>query len=456
MFSFKEYFPYYKRNLKVAIPVVISQAGQITVMLADNIMVGHLGAMELAAVSFSGSLYMIGMIFGMGFTLGVTPLVGIAYGENKFRKAGLLFQNALLVNLFSTVIFMSLLFSVNLFLDRLGQEAAVVDLARPFYNIMVWSFLPQMIFFSGRQFAEGIGNTKIAMIITIFCNILNVVLNYGLIYGKLGLPEKGITGAAIATLISRIGMAVLMLFALFRLPIFNRYFIFFRKDGFNKTYLKNLFKVGGPISIQTGIEVLTFSLCGIMIGWISGVSLAANQVTQTMSSLTFMIALGVSSATTIRVSHQLGEKNYIGMRKAGFASMHLALAFMSVSAFCFIVFRNYIPYIFTSDEAVIAISSQLLVICGIYQVFDGLQVVAMAALRGMADTKVPMYISFVSYLVVCLSVGYFLAFVVGLGAVGIWWGYVVGLSLAAIWLSLRFIRKSREILLKHHELEIIN
>ena len=456
MFSFKEYLPYYRRNLKVAIPVVISQAGQITVMLADNIMVGHLGAMELAAVSFSGSLYMIGMIFGMGFTLGVTPLVGIAYGENKFRKAGLLFQNALLVNLFSTVIFMSLLFSVNLFLDRMGQEAVVVDLARPFYNIMVWSFLPQMIFFSGRQFAEGIGNTKIAMIITILCNVLNIVLNYGLIYGKLGLPEMGVTGAAIATLISRIGMAVLMLFALFRLSIFNRYFKFFRKDGFNKTYLKNLFKVGGPISIQTGTEVLTFSLCGIMIGWISGVSLAANQVTQTMSSLTFMIALGVSSATTIRVSHQLGEKNYIGMRKAGFASMHLALAFMSVSAFCFIVFRNYIPYIFTSDEAVIAISSQLFVICGIYQVFDGLQVVAMAALRGMADTKVPMYISFVSYLVVCLSVGYFLAFVVGLGAVGFWLGYVAGLSLAAVWLSLRFRRKSREILLKHHKLEIIN
>lgn len=449
MFSLiKEYLPYYKRNLKVAIPVVISQAGQVTVMLADNIMVGRLGAMELAAVSFSGSLYMIGMIFGMGFTLGVTPLVGIAYGENKFRKAGLLFQNALLINLFSTIVFMSLLFSVNLFLDRMGQEAIVVDLARPFYNIMVWSFLPQMIFFSGRQFAEGIGNTKIAMQITIFCNILNIILNYGLIYGKLGLPEMGVVGAAIATLISRIGMAILMLFALFRLTIFNRYFKFFSKNGFSKDYLKRLFKIGGPISIQTGTEVLTFSLCAIMIGWISGVSLAANQVTQTMSSLTFMIALGVSSATTIRVSHQLGEKNYIGVRKAGFASMHLALAFMSVSAFCFIAFRNYIPYIFTSDENVIYISSQLFVICGIYQIFDGLQVVAMAALRGMADTKVPMYISFVSYIVVCLSVGYFLAFVLGLGAVGIWLGYVAGLGMAAFWLSLRFRRKSRELLLK--------
>lgn len=445
MFSLKEYIPYYKRNLKVAVPVIISQAGQTTVMLADNIMVGHVGPMELAAVSFAGSVYMIGMVFGMGFTLGLTPLIGIAYGEGRFRKAGLLFQNALLINLFSTAIFMSLMFLGGAFLGRMGQEAVVVELGRPYYYIMVWSFLPQMIFFSGRQFAEGIGNTKIAMYVTIICNLLNILLNYVLIYGKWGFPEMGVTGAAVATLISRIAMAVSMVFVFFRFTLFRRYFSFFSKNGFIGKYMKQLISIGAPISLQTGMEVLTFSLCGIMIGWINGISLAANQVTQTMTSLTFMMAMGVSSATTIRVSHQLGERNYYGMRKAGFASMHLALAFMSVSAFCFIVFRNYIPLLFTSDAEVIAIASQLFIVAGIFQIFDGIQVVSMAALRGMADTKIPMFISFISYIVVCLSVGYCLAFLAGFGAVGMWLGYVAGLGLAAVWLSLRFNRKSREL-----------
>lgn len=443
MFSFKEYLPYYKRNLKVAIPVVISQAGQTTVMLADNIMVGRLGAMELAAISFVGVVYMIGMVFGMGFTFGLTPLTGVAYGEKNNKRVGELFQNSLLINLISTLFFFFILLLAGQFLDRMGQEQAVVDLARRPYYIMAWSFIPQMFFFSGRQFAEGIGNTKIAMYITIICNALNIILNYLLIYGKFGFPALGVEGAAIATLISRVLMAVGMIFVIFRFEIFNRYFKFFRRDGFHWKYIKQLIGIGAPISIQTGTEVVTFSLCGIMTGWLGGVSLAANQVTQTMTSLTFMIALGVASATTIRVSHQLGAKNYVGMRKAGFASMHLALGFMSISAICFILFRNYLPYIFTNDFEVAAIASKLFIVAGIFQLFDGLQVVSMAALRGMADTKIPMIISFVSYIIVCLSVGYVLAFVVGLGTVGVWLGYVAGLGLAAIWLSSRFNRKSK-------------
>ncbi|MDR0364796.1 MAG: MATE family efflux transporter [Bacteroidales bacterium] len=448
MFSLKEYIPYYKRNLKVAIPVVISHAGQTTVMLADNIMVGHLGAMELAAISFIGVVYMVGMIFGMGFTLGLTPLVGVAYGEKNHEKIGRLFQNSLLMNLVSTIFFASILLIAGSFLDRMGQEPIVVDIARPAYYIIAWSFIPQMIFFSGRQFAEGIGNTKIAMYVTITCNLLNIFLNYVMIYGKLGFPAWGLTGAATATLISRICMAIGMIFVIFRLDIFNRYFKFFKTGGFSWKYIKQLISIGAPISIQTGTEVLTFSLCGIMIGWINGISLAANQVTQTMVSLTFMIALGVASATTIRVSHQLGEKNYVGVRKAGFASMHLGLGFMSISALCFILFRNYIPYIFTSDPEVIAISSQLFIIAGIFQLFDGLQAVSMAALRGIADAKIPSIISFISYMIVCLSIGYCLAFIVELGAVGVWLGYIAGLGLAAIWLSLRFNKKSKNLLKK--------
>ena len=443
MFFARSYIPYYKRNLKVAIPVVISQVGQVTVMLADNIMVGWLGPMELAAVSFAGSIYVIGMVFGLGFSVGLTPLVGLAYGEDNFRKVSSFFQNSLFLNVLSTIFFMTLMFVVSNFLGHMGQEQIVVDLAYPYYNILVWSFLPQMVFFSGKHFAEGIGNTKVAMYITLGCNLLNVVLNYLLIYGKFGFPEMGVRGAAIATLISRVCMALWIIGILWSRITFRRYFMFFRKEKLSLKRIQQLVNISVPISLQIGIETLTFSLCGIMVGWVGGISLAANQVAQTMTSLTFMMALGIASATTIRVSHQLGAKNYEGARKAGFASMHLVLAFMSVAAFCFIMFRNQLPLIFNDEPELVAIASQLFIIAGIFQLFDGLQVVSMAALRGMADTKIPMIISFVSYVVVCLSVGYVLAFVAHLGAAGVWIGYIAGLSVAAIWLTLRFNRKSR-------------
>jgi len=445
MFSIREYFPYYRRNLKVAIPVVIASAGQITVTMADNIMVGWVNAMELAAMSFSGAVYSIGMVFGMGFAIGVTPLIGISYGGNDFRKAASFFQNALLLNLICAALCMALMFVIGSFFDRMGQEEAVITIARPVYRILVFSFLPQMIFFSGKQFFEGIGNTKISMYITIGCNILNITLNYLLIFGKFGCPAMGAEGAAIATLVSRSAMAVCFIAVFSLRSSFRRYFLFFSRTGFLWSRIKELIRISTPVALQIGMEMCTFSICTIMTGWVDGNSLAANQITLSMAILTFMIVLGVASATTIRVSHQLGAGNFIGARKAGFASMHLALGFMMMTGACFIIFRHQLPLLFNNEPAVVAIAAQLFIAAGIFQIFDGLQAVSIAALRGLADTAKPMFISFISYIIVCLSAGYTLAFVAGLGAVGIWMGYVVGLGMAAIWLTWRFHKKSRDI-----------
>ena len=447
MFSLvKSYIPYYRRNLKVAVPVIIASAGQITVTMADNIMVGWVNAMELAAMSFTGAVYSIGMVFGMGFAIGVTPLIGISYGGNDFRKAASFFQNALLLNLICAALCMALMFLIGSFFDRMGQEEAVITIAKPVYRMLVLSFLPQMIFFSGKQFAEGIGNTKISMYITISCNILNIILNYLLIFGKFGCPALGAYGAAIATLISRSAMAVgfIAVFALH--SSFRRYLLFFSKVGFLWSRIKELIRISTPVALQIGMEMFTFSFCTIMTGWVDGNSLAANQITLSMAMLTFIIVLGIASATTIRVSHQLGAGNLVGARKAGFASMHLALTFMMMTGACFIIFRHHLPLLFNNEPKVVAIAAQLFIAAGIFQVFDGLQAVSIAALRGLADTAKPMVISFISYIIVCLSAGYILAFVVGLGAVGIWMGYVVGLGMAAIWLALRFNKKSKNLI----------
>ena len=443
MFSLmKDYIPYYKRNLKVAIPVIIAQAGQVTVMMADNIMVGWVNAMELAAISFSGAVYSIGMVFGMGFAIGVTPLIGISYGGNDFRKAASFFQNSLLLNLICAVLCMILMLLIGNFFNHLGQEEAVTTIARPIYRMLVLSFFPQMIFFSGRQFAEGIGNTRISMYITISCNILNIILNYLLIFGKFGCPALGAYGASIATFASRLAMAVGFMLVFCFHTSFRRYFLFFSKMGFLWSRIKELIRISMPVALQIGMEMFAFSLCTIMTGWVDSNSLAANQITLSMAILTFMVVLGISSATTIRVSHQLGAGNFIGARKAGFASMHLALSFMMLTGICFIVFRNHLPLLFNDDTKVVAIAARLLIAAGIFQIFDGLQAVSMSALRGLADTAKPMFIAFVSYIIVCLSAGYTLAFIVGLGAFGVWMGYVVGLGMAAIWLALRFNKKS--------------
>jgi MATE family multidrug resistance protein len=445
----KSYSSYYKNNLRLAVPVIISHVGQTTVMMADNIMVGRLGAIELAAVSFAGAVYSIGMVFGMGFAIGATPLIGIAYGKKKIRKTASIFQHALILNILCTILCLFFMEIIRSYFGLLGQEIAVIEVAQPFYNIIVLSFIPQMIFFSAKQFAEGVGNTKIAMHITIICNILNVILNYLLIYGKFGFPELGIRGAAIATLISRIGMAVGFIIVFWFNPNFNKYLKFFNLKIFCWNDFKSLIVTSIPVSLQIGLEVLTFAFCSIMTGWINGYSLAANQIALTLTSFTFMIVLGVASATTIRVSHRLGEKNYIGIRKAGFASMHLALAFMLVTALCFILFRNQIPLLFVDNAEVVAIASQLLVIAGIFQLFDGLQAVSMAALRGLADTATPMVISFICYIILCLGSGYLMAFYFNMGAVGIWLGYVVGLGSAALTLSFRFHLKSKRYLMQN-------
>jgi len=442
----REYIPYYRRNLKVAIPVIIAQAGQVTIMMADNIMVGWVNSAELAAMSFSNAVYAIGMVFGMGFAIGVTPLIGISYGEGNFRKAASFFQNSLLLNMICAVFCMTLMLLIGAFFDRMGQEAEVIRIATPVYGMLILSFLPQMIFFSGKQFLEGIGNTKVSMYITISCNVLNIILNYLLIFGKFGCPALGAYGAAIATLICRSAMAIGFIALFCFHSSFRRYFLFFSRMGFLWSRIKELVRISAPVALQIGMEVLVFGFCSIMTGWVSANSLAANQITLSLASLTFQIVLGIASATTIRVSHQLGAGNFVGARKAGFASMHLAIAFMAITGICFIVFRNYLPFLFNDEPEVVAIAAQLLVIAGIFQIFDGLQAVFMAALRGLADTAKPMLIAFVSYIIVCLGVGYTLAFVVGLGAVGIWMGYVVGLGVAAIWLALRFNKKSKHLL----------
>ncbi len=433
-----EYLPYYKRNLWLAFPVVLSQVGQVSVHFIDNVMVGHVGTIELAASSFANNIFMVGMYFGMGITFGLTPLTGQAYSKGDMKKTSELLKNGLFSHFFSGLLLGSVMLGIYFLLPFMGQSEEVLAEAQPYYLWLCASYLPFMLFYSLKQFFEGVGNTKVAMGITLSANLVNVVVNYALIFGKFGFPALGLVGAGIGTFISRLAM-----------PVFFAVYIYFRKDFFTffKTafnqYLKlkeivGVLKVGVPIGLQIVVEVAAFGVGAVMMGWINDNTLAAHQVAIGLASLTYMISLGVSSATTIRVSHQLGKGDIHSLKKAAYASTHLVLMFMSVMAVLFVLLRNQLPYIFTTDMEVISISAGLLVIAAIFQVFDGLQVVMLGALRGIADVKIPMVFAFIAYMVIGIPASYICAFLLDMEGQGIWVGFLLGLAVAGVMFYLRF------------------
>lgn len=454
MFSFKEYLPYYKRNLRVALPVMLTQLGASLVGVFDSIMVGHYATVDLAAVSFANAIFFMAMVFAMGALMAITPLVGMKVGEinahpddkaNIRHKIAVLFQNGMLFTILQSVLMLILLGGCLPFLEYFGQDPEVIAVARPYYILIVISLVPFLFFTFFKQFLEGLGNTLVAMIITLTMNALNIFLNWIFIYGNCGFEAMGATGAGIGSLISRIGMALCFALTIWFHRDWKYYIQTFSWSSFSWKEIKQQIKIGFPIGAQTFLETFTFAASFVIIGWISKEALAAHQVANQIADLTFMIALGVGAATTIRVSHQLGEGNLHAVRMASNASIHLVLVINTIGAALMISLRNYIPMIFTEDQEVIAIASKLIIIAGLFQYADGLQAVGAAMLRGITDVKVPMVIAFVSYILVGLSVGLLCAFPLKMGAAGIWIGFIFGLALAAICFHIRFNRKYKQL-----------
>lgn len=400
-------------------------------------MVGHVGTTELAAASFAINVFHVGMLFGLGFTLGLTPLVGQSFNPLHPGRVGGWLRNGILVHFMASVLLCLLMSSVVFFMGRMGQSEEVVRAAIPYFLIQVASLLPMLLFFSIKQFFEGIGNTKIAMTITILANVLNVGLNYVLIFGKFGFPAMGLNGAGIATLISRLIMPLIFLLVVLKMPMFKVYFESAKKARFEVEKIRRMISIGLSIGMQMVIEILAFSIGAIMLGWISKESLAGHQVAIGMAGMTYMISFGLASGTTIRVSHAFGDRNRNEIKQAVIASLHIVIAFMALMGILFVVLRNQLPLLFTSDPKVIQVAAGLLIVGAFFQIFDGVQVVLLGALRGMADVRIPMFIAFFSYILVSLPISYFLAFVFGFGYPGIWIGFVFGLSTAALLFSLR-------------------
>ena len=434
----------YSATIKIGVPIVLGQLGIVVVGLVDNIMVGHFSTSDLAAASFVNSVFNIPILFGMGFSYGLTPLVGQFFGRgDKFRVGGLL-RNSLLAN-FMIGLFLSVVMGIMyLNVHRMGQPEELLPLIRPYFLLQLTSLVFVMMFNSFKQFADGITDTKTSMWIMLSANLLNIIGNSLLIYGVWGLPALGLTGAGISTLASRIFMFVAFAILFFRKQSYRRYLVGYHRTTYNTGDLKVLNRMGVMVGLQMGMETALFSISGVMIGWLGTVPLAAHQVVASISTLGFMVYYGVGSAVSIRVSNFFGRGDIAGVRRATLAGAHLlGLLAILVSVF-FLLVREHIGWLYTSSEDVVNLVAVLMVILVFYQFGDSLQIIFANALRGVADVTSMAVISFIGYFVIALPVSYICGFVLDWGIEGIWLGYPVGLTLTGgmmCWRFYYFLRK---------------
>ncbi len=442
---FTTYRHHLKETLQLAYPVSIAHLGHVLLGVVDSMMVGHVGADSLAAASLVNGLSLLFLVFGLGLSFILTPLVAIARGQQDYKTCGVILQNGLWFNtFFSTLLALSIFWAAPL-LALLNQPERVVTLAIPYARIIGWSFIPFVIFQTGKQFLEGLGITKPAMYVMVVANLVNAFGNWLFIYGNWGFPALGLSGAGISTLLTRIAQAIILMGFIVAAPRFRAFHISFSWRSLKRSWLIQIVKLGIPTGLQHFFEIAAFSFSAVMIGWLGSQPLAAHQIALSMASLSFMVTLGITAAGTIRVGHFLGKQDWKNLKRAAWTTVLLSSGLMSLFGIVFVVLRFQLPELFVKEQAVIQMAASLLIIAALFQISDGTQAAGVAILRGLTDVKIPMILSFVAYWILGLPVSYLLGFVFHLNVNGIWLGFLSGLSFAAVAFLLRFFSQVKRL-----------
>lgn len=431
----------YTSLLALAAPVVASQAGQMLVSIVDTAMVGSLGRDPLAAVAFAGNLTVPVSYAGIGIAICATPLIGYRYGKGRTLSAVTCIANSRRLNIFVGLAETLVLIALWCLLPYMGQPSEVVEITRGYLPILIASILPMQMFMGYKQIIEGLQNTDMAMKICIAGNILNILVNYVLIYGWWIIPAIGVNGAAWGTLVSRLFMWIAIVVCFKRSKLCRPYSSQLPKVKVDRRIIKRLFFTGLPIGGQMVVECISFAMGGIMMGWISAAALAAHQVVMSFTSLTYMMVSGLASAVTIKVSLFSGQNDRQAVRRYSIASIHIATLFMALTSLLFVIGRHALPSFFIDDAQTLSVAVGIMIVGASFQIFDGLQMVSLGVLRGMGDIRYPAMVSGIAYAATCLPVAYLVGFVFDGGPNGVWSGYVVGLLLASIMLLLRIRRK---------------
>ena len=434
-------------NLRLAYPIILGMLGHTVVGIVDNIMVGKLGPDELAAVSLGNSFVFIAMSLGIGFSTAITPLVAEADGKSNIEDGRSAFHHGLYLCTILGVALFTLIFFSKPIISYMGQPEHVVELAKPYLDIVAFSLIPLIVFQAYKQFADGMSETKYSMWATIIANIVNVIFNYLLIYGIWIFPKMGIVGAAIGTIISRFVMLGYMHYMMNKKVKFHPFFKGFDLKKIKREVNIKVIRLGTPSALQMFFEVALFTGAIWLSGVIGTTSQAANQIALSLASFTFMFAMGMSVAAMIRVANQKGLNDYKKLRIVAMSIFLLAIILEIAFALIFVVFHKHLPVLFVDmnnvkdlvkNTEVVTIAAQLLLVAAVFQISDGIQVVVLGALRGLQDVKIPMYMTFISYWIIGFPVSIYLGLYTELKAAGIWIGLLAGLTSAAIFLYIRF------------------
>ena len=451
----KQYTREFRYNLHLATPVILGMLGHTLVAFADNVMVGQLGTAELAAVSLGNSFVFIAMSLGIGFSTAITPLVAEADGAGDQPEGSRVLQHGLvLCTLMGIALFGAVWLSKPL-MYLMDQPPEVVALAIPYLDLVAFSLIPLIVFQALKQFSEGLSRTRYPMYATILANLINISLNYLLIFGAFGFPRLGIVGAGVGTLVARFGMVLFMGYLLKKRPVFRGYVERGQFGKIQKRMLRKIMGLGFPSALQMFFEVAIFTAAIWMSGVLGKNPQAANQIALNLSSMTFMFGVGLGVAAMIRVGNQKGLRDYPELKRVATSIFLMTVIVEVVFAISFVLGRHLLPSIYLdlddlanqADNAeVLAIAARLLLIAAFFQISDGIQVVVLGALRGLQDVRIPTLITFVAYWLVGFPVSCYLGLFTDFGSTGIWIGLLLGLTSSAIMLYLRFRLMTRRLL----------
>lgn len=445
--NLSQYTKEFRYNMQLAYPVIIGMLGHTLIGIVDNIMVGKLGSTELAAVSLGNSMIFVAMSLGIGFSTAITPIVAEADAENDTSKIRSVFHHGLFLCAILGFSLFGLVVLAKPIMELLHQPKEVIALAKPFVDWVAFSLVPLVIYQGYKQFADGLSLTKVSMYAIVMANILHVIINYLLIYGIWIFPKMGILGAALGTVISRFAMVIFMHIILSRKEQLKQYFQNFSFDEIKKEMINKIVNLGFPSAMQMLFEVLLFTAAIWLCGNIGKTSQAANQIALSLASMTFMVAMGLSVVSMIRISNQKGLNDYKQLVIVARSIFLLAILIEILFVVMFMALHQVLPYMFLNmeiqsqlldNQEVIAIAAKLLLVAAVFQISDGIQVVVLGALRGLQDVKIPMYITFVAYWIVGFPVSFYLGNYTSLKAVGVWIGLFAGLTFAAVSLFMRF------------------
>lgn len=441
---FEKYGNYYRRVLTIGLPILLGQLGVIITSFVDTMMVGRYTTDSLASASFVNSLFNLMNIVCLGFSYGLTPIVGAYYSKGEHRQIGTVVKTALLLNVIFGLLCGGIMLVLYFFLDRMGQPEHLLPLMRPYYLVILISMLPVSAVNALRQFTDGITDTKTAMAILLSGNVLNIFGNWLLIYGKLGFPEWGLFGAGVSTMVARIYMLVAYVAWLMFVPQYKNYVQGFKEGIITLKEMKYIGKLSLPVSLQMGMETAIFTVATIFVGWFGADYLAAYQVILVMGTLGFMVYYSFGASMSIMIANYSGLGDIDKVKRCTQAGYHIILASAVFASVLMLVFGRNVIEVFTTDENVTAIALMLIVPWIVYQFGDATQVAYANALRGIKCVMPVMTYAFWAYVVLGIPACYLFAFTFKGGIIGIYLSFAAALFVAGLLFMSRFYKELKK------------